>query len=195
LYRKARHFLGRPAPFSVSVVTALPSYWKAGNLIGAAALGERTHRFMASRYVILVIWLSHWRECLRCDFRFNQRDSRNALFSNYDPSGSKSGSASTIPQRSSPRNAPYSTYQGGSSSPYSYGVSNDTVPAGGFSAYPAGNADGRRSNDGGFRAATPNGKGQYSSAMLDELESQNDDQASEMSKKIKMLKGVSIHLD
>ena len=27
--------------------------------------------------------------------------------------------------------------------------------------------------------------------MLDELESQNDDQASEMSKKIKMLKGVS----
>jgi hypothetical protein len=31
--------------------------------------------------------------------------------------------------------------------------------------------------------------------MLDELESQNDDQASEMSKKIKMLKGVSIRRD
>ncbi|KAF1827475.1 uncharacterized protein K489DRAFT_366620 [Dissoconium aciculare CBS 342.82] len=132
----------------------------------------------------------------------NQRDSRNALFSNYDPSGSKSGSASTTPQRSSTRTAAYSTYQGGGSSPYSYGIGNDSAsdigargpPNGGFSAYPAGNADGfgGKSKDGGFRAATPNGKGQYSSAMLDELESQNDDQASEMSKKIKMLKGLTI---
>lgn len=49
---------------------------------------------------------------------------------------------------------------------------------------------GRRSGDGGFRPATPNRNGQYSDAVLSELESQNDDQASEMSKKVKMLKDV-----
>ena len=47
------------------------------------------------------------------------------------------------------------------------------------------------SSDGGFRPATPNKKGQYSNAVLGELESQNEDQVGEMSKKVRMLKDVS----
>lgn len=49
---------------------------------------------------------------------------------------------------------------------------------------------GRRSGDSGFRAATPDGKGRYSDAVLNELESQNEDQVGEMSKKVRMLKDV-----
>jgi blocked-early-in-transport protein 1 len=78
--------------------------------------------------------------------------------------------------------------------PYDYDASQSHLsadpPAGaGFSAYPSGSE--RRSGDGGFRPATPNSKGQYSNAVLDELESQNDDQVSEMTKKVRMLKDVS----
>lgn len=47
------------------------------------------------------------------------------------------------------------------------------------------------SGDGGFRPATPNRKGQYSAAVLDELESQNDEQVGIMTGKVKMLKDVS----
>jgi len=62
----------------------------------------------------------------------------------------------------------------------------------GFSAYPGANGEsGRGSGDGGFRAATPNKKGQYSNAVLDELESQNDEQIGIMSGKVRMLKDVS----
>ncbi|MGG6497677.1 UNVERIFIED_CONTAM: hypothetical protein NY603_32620, partial [Bacteroidetes bacterium 56_B9] len=42
----------------------------------------------------------------------------------------------------------------------------------------------------GFRSATPDRKGRYSDAVLESLESQNDEQAGEMSKKVKMLKEV-----
>lgn len=41
-----------------------------------------------------------------------------------------------------------------------------------------------------LRAATPNRKGQYSDAVLSELESQNDEQMEGMSAKVKMLKSV-----
>jgi hypothetical protein len=42
----------------------------------------------------------------------------------------------------------------------------------------------------GFRPATPNTRGQYSSAVLDELESQNDEQVGVLTGKVKMLKDV-----
>jgi len=63
----------------------------------------------------------------------------------------------------------------------------------GFGAYPSANngESGRGSGDGGFRSATPNKKGQYSNAVLDELESQNDEQIGIMSGKVRMLKDVS----
>ncbi|MCJ1417943.1 protein transport protein bet1 [Xylographa parallela] len=44
----------------------------------------------------------------------------------------------------------------------------------------------------GFRPATPNRKGQYSDAVLSELESQNDDQVEGMSARVKMLKDITI---
>lgn len=43
---------------------------------------------------------------------------------------------------------------------------------------------------GGFRAATPNKKGQYSDAVLSELESQNEDELQGMTAKVRMLKDV-----
>ena len=41
-----------------------------------------------------------------------------------------------------------------------------------------------------MRTATPNKRGQYSDAVLNELESQNEDQLEGMSAKVKMLKDV-----
>ncbi|KAF2160842.1 hypothetical protein M409DRAFT_59629 [Zasmidium cellare ATCC 36951] len=127
--------------------------------------------------------------------RFNQRDSRNALFASYDSQArsrpSSAASSSPAPPRSSSRNPPYGA------SPYGVASNDSYAPAGAaFSAYPGANGDvnGRRSNDGGFRSATPNNRGQYSDAVLSELESQNDDQASEMSKKVKMLKDLTISI-
>ena len=131
--------------------------------------------------------------------RFHQRDARNALFSSYDQARSRPSSAasgSPAPPRSSSRNAPYA------SSPYGVNGSDPSSTynayppsGGGFSAYPGNSSEavGRSNGDGGFRSATPDKKGQYSDAVLSELESQNDDQASEMSKKVKMLKDVSIN--
>ena len=93
---------------------------------------------------------------------------------------------------------PYSTYSPGNGSPYAPTESQSHLsaypPGGAFSAYPSNGdiAGGRRSGDSGFRPATPNKKGQYSDAVIDELESQNEEQVSEMSKKVRMLKDVSI---
>ncbi|KAK1060456.1 protein transport protein bet1, partial [Friedmanniomyces endolithicus] len=85
-------------------------------------------------------------------------------------------------------------------SPYAFNTADDSLsapPSGaGFSAYPGGGDGGssRRSGegDGGFRSATPNKRGQYSDAVIDELESQNDEQVSEMSKKVRMLKDITV---
>lgn len=45
---------------------------------------------------------------------------------------------------------------------------------------------------GGFRSATPNSKGQYSDAVLNELESQNDEQVEGIMGKVKILKDMTI---
>lgn len=45
----------------------------------------------------------------------------------------------------------------------------------------------------GFRPATPNKRGQYSDAVLNELESQNDAQVEGILGKVKVLKDVSLH--
>ncbi|EGP90437.1 putative BET1 v-SNARE [Zymoseptoria tritici IPO323] len=116
-----------------------------------------------------------------------QRDSRNSLFSSYDvaaPNRSRPGSGSPAPRplhNSQPSLGPYGDPS------ISQGVA-------AFSAYPGGAeaAGARGSGDGGFRTATPNRRGQYSDSVLSELESQNDDQAGEMSKKVKMLKDLTM---
>ncbi|KAI5813059.1 v-SNARE [Pyronema omphalodes] len=45
---------------------------------------------------------------------------------------------------------------------------------------------------GGYRAATPNRKGQYSAAVMEELESQNDAAVEGLSAKVKMLKDITV---
>lgn len=54
-----------------------------------------------------------------------------------------------------------------------------------------GGGGGSRNIDGSFRAATPNSRGQYSAAVLDELESQNDEQVGVLTSKVKMLKDLT----
>ncbi|KAF8247544.1 SNARE domain-containing protein, partial [Wilcoxina mikolae CBS 423.85] len=43
-----------------------------------------------------------------------------------------------------------------------------------------------------YRAATPNRKGQYSAAVMEELESQNDAQVEGLSAKVRMLKDITV---
>jgi hypothetical protein len=107
--------------------------------------------------------------------RFHQRDTnRSSLFSGYDQ---RSRPTSTSPN-------PY-TASNGYSIPSS--SSNNT-----FAAYPGGSSTERANSGASFRTATPDKRGAYSDAVLSELESQNDEQVSEMSKKVGMLKDVSI---
>lgn len=104
--------------------------------------------------------------------RFAKGDSRSSLFSGYDASQARNKSRS--PQ-----------LNGG----YGYSAPRSSSAAG---AYPgASQADASNA----FRAATPNRKGQYSDAVLSELESQNDDQVEGMSARVKMLKDVCTHSD
>ncbi|KAI4844320.1 putative BET1 v-SNARE [Aureobasidium sp. EXF-8845] len=112
--------------------------------------------------------------------RFHQRDTnRSSLFSGYDQ---RSRPTSTSPN-------PY-TASNGYSIPSS--SSNNT-----FAAYPGGSNSTERDYAGGaasFRTATPDKRGAYSDAVLSELESQNDEQVSEMSKKVGMLKDLTLRI-
>jgi hypothetical protein len=80
----------------------------------------------------------------------HQRDPRNALFENYNPSPSPGARTDT-------------------------GYRPDTGYRG----------------DAGYRAAAPNARGQYSDAVLNELESQNDGQVEGIMGKVRQLKEVS----
>ncbi|KAI9775080.1 MAG: protein transport protein bet1 [Geoglossum umbratile] len=88
---------------------------------------------------------------------------------------------SSLHQRD-PRSALFEGYPGGSSrTTPSPGRAPLNGSVGGSSAAPY-NA---------FRPATPNSRGQYSDAVLSELESQNDTQLEGMSAKVKMLKDIT----
>ncbi|KAF3033492.1 protein transport protein bet1 [Didymella heteroderae] len=131
--------------------------------------------------------------------RFGRDPARDDLFSSYNRSASPSKSKNKA--RTSPYNA------GG------YGLPSDGP---GFSAYPgsSNSANGslyggygagsgysvgaKKSDDGygggsngGYRSATPNSRGQYNSATLDELESQNEEQTGVLIGKVKMLKDLT----
>ncbi|CAM1510412.1 Fc.00g007470.m01.CDS01 [Cosmosporella sp. VM-42] len=100
----------------------------------------------------------------------HQRDSRSALFEGY------TGDAARRPVSASPS-------RGG----YGYG---------GYGAPPAANGGGQYLGvDGGnkgFRPATPNRRGQYSDAVLNELESQNDAHVEGILGKVKVLKDMTV---
>ncbi|KAG8160567.1 hypothetical protein KVR01_010103 [Diaporthe batatas] len=113
--------------------------------------------------------------------RFNsslhQRDSRSALFEGYTGSGAGSRRGITpSPSRG-----------------YGYGYPG----GGGGGGAPNGNGthlgvDGGSSSRGGFRPATPNKRGQYSDAVLNELESQNDAQIDGIMGKVRVLKDMTV---
>ncbi|KAF1828443.1 hypothetical protein BDW02DRAFT_616134 [Decorospora gaudefroyi] len=111
--------------------------------------------------------------------RFARQDpTPNDLFSTYNRSAS--------PSKTKNKNSPHSTQ-------YGYGL----APA--FGAYPGsgsgyGISNGSSSRDESnriYRSATPNSRGQYSAAVLDELESQNEDQVGVLSGKVAMLKQLT----
>ncbi|KIL85572.1 hypothetical protein FAVG1_11066 [Fusarium avenaceum] len=102
----------------------------------------------------------------------HQRDSRSALFEGYN-----GDAASRRPVSASP-NRGYG-YGGGGG----YGApSPSPLGQGGYDA----------SRPTPFRSATPNKRGQYSDAVLNELESQNDAQVEGILGKVKVLKSMTV---
>jgi len=99
----------------------------------------------------------------------HQRDPRGALFEGYDGGGNSD--RGRVPSA----NSNPSPYNGG----YGYNGSSNGSP----------NLGPERS---GYRPATPNSKGQYSDATLNELESQNDGQVEGIMGKVKQLKDMTI---
>jgi len=101
--------------------------------------------------------------------QLHQRDPRSALFENYN------GGANTRTQSSSPRPGGYSGgygYTGGANGSAGLGVGLGEKPS--------------------YRPATPNSRGQYSDAVLNELESQNDGQVEGIMGKVRQLKDMTI---
>ncbi|KAI1278601.1 hypothetical protein F5Y07DRAFT_64055 [Xylaria sp. FL0933] len=99
----------------------------------------------------------------------HQRDSRSALFEGYSGADSTRRQVSASP---SPALGGYGYNGGGSGS--------------GSGSQHLG-VDNR-----GFRPATPNSRGQYSDAVLSELESQNDQQVEGILGKVKVLKEMTV---
>ncbi|TKA69707.1 hypothetical protein B0A49_04553 [Cryomyces minteri] len=83
----------------------------------------------------------------------------------------------------------FSAYPGSSNANAYLG---STAGAGGGTGGLYGGAGAGEKSEAGFRAATPNSRGQYSDAVLSELESQNDEELEGMSKRVRMLKDISV---
>ncbi|KAF2434964.1 hypothetical protein EJ08DRAFT_668011 [Tothia fuscella] len=123
----------------------------------------------------------------RYNSNLHQRESRSSLFANYDarpasqsPSKGRPGSGYSQRYGAEPSpNSQYSCQQPSSSS------------GGGFSAYPN-NPSSSADSPQQFRTATPNSRGQYSDAVLSELESQNDSQISGILGKVGKLKELTL---
>ncbi|TGO19998.1 hypothetical protein BTUL_0001g00040 [Botrytis tulipae] len=106
----------------------------------------------------------------------HQRDPRSALFENYN-AGASSRNASSSP------------------APRGYGYNGGGGVGGylGGGGYTGGGGYGEREDSAqGFRSATPNSRGQYSDAVLNELESQNNDQVEGIMGKVRQLKSMTI---
>lgn len=130
--------------------------------------------------------------------RFGRDAARDDLFSSYNRSASPSKSKNKT--RASPYNTTggynlpssspgFSTYPS-ASSPNNNLYSNGGAGFGGYGA--GGSGRDAAAGAGGYRAATPNSRGQYASATLDELESQNDEHTGVLIGKVKMLKDVRL---
>lgn len=98
----------------------------------------------------------------------HQRDSRSALFEGYNGADSTRRQVSASPSPARGGGYGYNGGAGGSGSQH-LGVENR-----------------------GYRPATPNSRGQYSDAVLSELESQNDQQVEGILGKVKILKEMTV---
>ncbi|KAF4554039.1 putative protein transport protein 1 [Elsinoe fawcettii] len=107
--------------------------------------------------------------------RFPQRDARSSLFSNYDQSRSRPSSASPAPRSYAPSGPSY-------------------APSGAFAAYPNNNNNTSSAPPERSRSALSFEKKGYNTAVLDELESQNDTQVTEMGKRVAMLKDITLKI-
>ncbi|KAF2221407.1 hypothetical protein BDZ85DRAFT_239717 [Elsinoe ampelina] len=110
--------------------------------------------------------------------RFPQRDARSSLFSSYDPSRSRPNSASPAPRSYAP------------STPNSYAPSGP----GSFSAYPSSHAGPAPDRPRSALSLSKKSDDPYATSVLDSLESQNDGQVSEMSKRVAMLKDITMKI-
>ncbi|KAH7118012.1 hypothetical protein B0J11DRAFT_537286 [Dendryphion nanum] len=118
--------------------------------------------------------------------RFGRDTSRNSLFSNYDATSQRSTSPSKNKSSRPSSGYGYGYTPPASTDPYNGSASNGQGQ-GAFSAYPSASAQ----SAGTFRTATPNSKGQYSASVLDELESQNDEQMGALTGKVRDLKNLT----
>ncbi|CZT42177.1 related to ER-Golgi SNARE complex subunit BET1 protein [Rhynchosporium secalis] len=105
----------------------------------------------------------------------HQRDPRSALFEGYHPGGAGAGAGGGANARSN---------GDGSVSPNRY--------AGGGYGYSGGGGGGAGVDAQAYRPATPNKRGQYSDAVLNELESQNDGQVEGILGKVRQLKDMTM---
>lgn len=130
--------------------------------------------------------------------RFSRPDDRSDLFSSYNRSASPSKSKNK-PRPGASSSSPYNSYgYTAPSSPAYPGSGSSLYPGGSGSGYGVGGGefdrrrsyDDRGGDDGSFRSATPNARGQYSAAVLDELESQNEEHVGVLTGKVRMLKDV-----
>ena len=112
----------------------------------------------------------------------HQRDPRNDLFKGY--------SGSSASERRSANASPARYGGGGAGYGYGGGVSSGGYNGSGYN----GSSSTLGVERGGFRSATPNSKGQYSDAVLNELESQNDEQVEGIMGKVKILKDARFFL-
>jgi len=94
----------------------------------------------------------------------HQRDPRSALFEGYDGGGDRARNGSASPSR----------------------------PGGGYGYSAGGNTGNLGVGQPSYRPATPNSRGQYSDATLNELESQNDGEVEGIMGKVRQLKDMTI---
>ncbi|KAH6848342.1 hypothetical protein B0I37DRAFT_377323 [Chaetomium sp. MPI-CAGE-AT-0009] len=116
----------------------------------------------------------------------HQRDSRSDLFKGYTGGASRTVSASPSRQPQQQQQQQFGNGAGGSG--YGYGG----YQPGGAGASGSSHLGVAGPGAGGYRPATPNRKGQYSDAVLNELESQNDQQVDGILGKVRLLKDMTV---
>lgn len=104
---------------------------------------------------------------------------------------------SSLHQRNDPRSALFDGYTGGASTSDNRAGSSSPRQANGYGYSPYGGGAGSGGgglapSGGGYRPATPNSRGQFSDATLNELESQNDGEVSGILGKVRLLKDMTV---